>query len=395
MLNDKEWRINPSEMEVKILPGETAKIYKTIDLKSVVIENGTRYYVANVKIDNTPSEFQTAYFDTKLIKTTEARVFLLQEFSSKFFSLYSLQMNGRLHLYIQRNLENPEELIYRKVILTRDGTTYETEDKTYISQLSDLLYDCKSLGTKVDHIKYSINSILQLLKDYDQQCGGNTQLYTNESNTKGKINYTVFAGTTLSKVKFTVDNSVSGTSNDLATKNPLKSDPSVSFGIDIMYVMPGMKGKLAVLLSTYYNSFKSTITEYKNYVSPDLYTTKTININPSLLRFGLLGRYYISAGDLKPYLQAGFACSYSMSHNDELITDDYYNSGHHVVSRDPYRVYGDYKKLQLGFAFGAGLEYKRICLNYKFETTTGFLNTPIVKSHISAHTILLGFRINK
>ncbi len=370
----------------------SAKIYKARELKYLIIAGSVRYLVASVKIDNTPSEFQTARFDPKFIETIEDRVFLLEEFSSKAFSLYSLQRNDRLHLYLRKNQDNPEELIGRTMTFVDGGSTYEMEDKAYIGQLADVLSGCNSLDQKLNSLKYSINNIVDLLKKFDKQCGGNSESYSNDANRKGMLSYVGFAGVTLSNISFSVENFF-GVSSDLSTKSSFKSNPSFSFGLNAEYVLPRMKQKLGFLLSVYYNSFKSIVDEYKSYSSPDLFTIKKINIDVAMLHSGLLGRYFLTSGRIKPYLQAGFAVNYVLKHNDKLLIDEYYANAHHEVTSDPFRSYG-YKRLQLGFVLGGGLDFNQFHLNYKFESTTGFVNATSVKSAISAQTLVLGYRFN-
>ena len=398
LINDREWHNNPTEVTVRTYPDEIVRTYTAEQLQSVFIENGARYFIVKVKVDITPSEFQTSFLDPQLIKSEESLVFLLQEFSNNNLSLYSLQANGRLHLYIRKDRGIPEELIYRNLTLVRNGSPFDVEDRSYVRQLDSLLSDCDKLTNEINPAsgatRYTISSIRKLLQNYQRQCGGPLPAYVRQNKARGKASYFVSAGTTINNVRFKGGNVTPDNRSDLITKNPLKADPSFSAGITFQYVLPVMKQKLGFLFSAYYNSFKASGTEYKTYLSGDLYEEKTLTVNPTLLRSGLLTRYYISNRNLRPYLQAGFIGSFVLSHKDELILDDYYGGEHHVTSNDqPYGTF-QYKKLQLGFAFGAGLQYGRICLDYKFEPTSGYLNSMNIRSHVIANTIMIGFRLN-
>ena len=392
-VNDKEWLQNPSVISIKKTADGDIETLSINDVKSIVIENGDHYQSARVKIDITPSEFLTPYIDPQLIKTDEATALLLLEYSGNPFKLLSLRINNRLHIYLQKNQDTPEELIYRKVTLTKDGIHYETEDKTFIEQLGGLITGCEKADRKSRNANYSIKEVTTILKVYDVQCGGNTVQYLNEKSEKDKWAIIAIGGFSINKTAFTSASSF--TNHHLVTTNPLKSDPSFSAGIRLNYTLPRLNKKLSVLADIYYNSYTASVTENSSFVSNDLYTKKTLTLNPSLIRSGLVARYRFLPGAFHPFIQAGFGASFTISHKESVVYDDYYNGQSHITSQNPYEDIA-YKKTQAGFfILGAGVEYKRISIDYKYEPAHGTVNVSTIGSSVKTSTLLLGFRINK
>ena len=392
LVKDKEWLENPTSITIRTTPKSTTQQVKISEILKIIIENGDYYKAATVKIDKTPLEFQTAYIDPQLIKFEEALVLLQVEHSASPFTLMSLRRGGRFYLFVQKDGGEPQPLIYRKISLLRDGVSFETEDNSYISQLADMLEGCAAAVKKTENTNYSTGRIVDIFKIYGQECGGNTTEYSNEQRLKGKMGITFIGGVSFNHPRF---RGVDGfTGSPLITSNQLTTAAAFSGGVRMQYLLPRLHQRLALLLDLFYNSYTSNTTEYTSFTTSDLYTKKTLNIHPGLVKTALMAKYYLTDGALRPFLQAGFAGCLTISHEESVVLDDYYNGQSHISTANPYDGI-TYKKMQLGFTGGAGVEYKRLSADYRYGRVTGTVNVSLIRSNVTTHSLLFGFRITK
>ena len=394
LVKDREWLENPTSITIRTMPGNTTQQLNISDIKKIIIENGDHYQAATVKIDLTPTEFQTPYIDPQLVKFDETLVLLQVEYSASPFTLLSLRRSGRFYLYIQKNDAAPQLLIYRKVSLLRDGVPFEAEDNTFISQLADLFEGCTKALNKTANTNYSTGRIIDIFNLYNQECGGRSAQYSNEHRMSGKMGILLIGGISLNRPVFTGSNGFTG--SPLISSNPMKANPSFSGGLRMHYLLPRVHQHMAFLLDLLYNSYTATVTENKSFTSNDLYTKKTLTIHPALIKTALMAKYYLTKGKgpVRPFLQAGFAGGLTISHKESVVQDDYYSGQSHITTANPYDGIV-YKKTQLGFTGGAGIEYKRLSADYRYERVTGTASTLSMGSQVTTHSLLLGFRINK
>jgi opacity protein-like surface antigen len=392
LLKDREWLENPTSITIRTIPANITQEVNIGDISRIIIENGDYYQSANVKIDQTPSEFQTPYLDPLLIKFEQAQVLLQVEYAASPFTLLSLRRRGRFYLYIQKNDEEPRALIYRKVLLVRDGVSFETEDNTFISQLAELLAGCAKAVKKTDNASYSTANIISVLKVYNEECGGKTAQFSNEKRLTGTMGFYLIGGMLVNNPVFAGRNGFTG--SPFITSNHLKTEPTFSGGIRLQYLLPRAHQRMAVLLDLLYNSYSSTVTEIKNFTSNDLYTRETLTLQPALIKTAFMARYYLADGAFRPFLQAGFAGGLTISHEESVVLDDYYAGQSHISVTNPYNGIS-YKKTHMGFTGGGGVAYKRISADYRYEHITGSVNIINMRSSVTSHSVLIGFRINR
>ncbi len=149
-----------------------------------------------------------------------------------------------------------------------------------------------------------------------------------------------------------------------------------------------------------------TLASYSNYDSTITYSYKNNKYQNQFtyLDNSVLAKYYIYVNKVRVYGTAGIYYSLLLS-GRKFIVDEYYDS---YGDADPTRTHAkftdnlrvQYKKSDLGFAVGLGVEYGRVALDYRYSI--GLLNIykspETAKIHTSFSTIKLMitmFRIKK
>jgi hypothetical protein len=113
------------------------------------------------------------------------------------------------------------------------------------------------------------------------------------------------------------------------------------------------------------------------------------------IRLDLNANYYLNKpAAFRPFFKGGLAVGLTPSYTAVAAMDEYYAGASHVTTTDPFAEPG-FKKIQFGFTLGAGLHYQRFGLEYKYESTSGYVHTMAVRSSLAVNSVFLSYRLLK
>jgi hypothetical protein len=391
-VDDKEWLSNPTIIRIKESETGVFKEYEPSQLKSIRINDGDYYESYLIKVDNTPSEFEGASFDSSQIINIEKHAFLLVQFSNEDMSLYSYRYKNRMVFYLKRGNKIPRELIYRKYTIRKENGIFEMEDNSYIDQLNFLAENCSKADEMLTALHYNVSDIIELLKTYYKSCGKTSTTYLHKQPGKGKFSVSVLAGTSKTGLAFNGDNP-NAVYVGVMTRTSLKTETTFAPGLRINYLIPRAHQKLSFSLDIYYNQFTASTSEYTYNSAPDNYETKMLSISPKYLHssFGL--KYFLSReANLRPFLQAGISESFMLSNKSEAIWDKHYFGTNTITSEYPFTG-SSLKKSAFGEFIGLGLSYKKLGIDLRYHSLGNLARFSFTSSPIHTSTIFISYQL--
>ena len=289
VLTQKKQEVGFSNIQTKNPSSKQIRIYRPSEIYGITI--GSDNYISSiVSIDQTPYNEEVT-LDSNTFKSKTDTVLLKVEYVGSNIELFSLSTSKRIHFFVQKDKGPIGELIYRKMLINRNGTDFESEDKKFLIQLNDLLADCPQVAGKINDISYSVQSIEAVLDSYSRTCRkGTAASYTKVYKTKFEIS--VFAGTSLLSFSYNDASGFNGTN----TKLQFSSGPTPLIGARFNYIPPILNGKFAILADLYFNNFKASNSYYSNYINDSFYTRQTIQLKDAYVNLGVVVQYYFLPG---------------------------------------------------------------------------------------------------
>lgn len=385
---DKELR-DPSSVKTMDSATKEYRTYLASEISALIVGTDDYYKSAIVTVDRTPYNEEIAIskfapkqsIDTVLLKT---------EYSSNNIKLYSLYDKKRSHFFIQKDNDTIAELIYRKLLLNRNGTIYENEDKKFISQLSDLLADCPEAVSGINYIGYTTQAIEKVFNNYNSLCHkSNIALY--RKTYKAKFEISALAGVSL--ITFS-DKEYGFLGAPTITK--LSSGVSPIVGARFNYIPAILHYNLSIAGDLFYNTFSASGSYYSNFISNTDYTRNTVQLKDQYLNLSIVVRYYIlgEKNAFRPFVNAGYLAGFLVSSQNKVTTDDFFNGTHTITGSDYYPNNG-FAKYHIAYIGGIGIMYKNWSIDYRYS---GYPNVLYYTSRFLTATssnITLAYRLNK
>ena len=107
-----------------------------------------------------------------------------------------------------------------------------------------------------------------------------------------------------------------------------------------------------------------------------------------------MARYSFAPGNQwRPYIDGGAVFGAVLSSNNSSTTDQYYDNAHHPSSVDPFS--GSFNSFQAGFVAGAGVQFKRIGLDYRYVRILNIAAIQATTIGLSGQQLCVSFQLNR
>lgn len=386
---DKELR---SQSSVKTLDSASKayRTYRASEISELIIGADDYYKSAIVTIDQTPYNEEIPS-DSFALKQSIDTVFLKTEYTSNNIKLYSLYDKKRSHFFIQKDNGPFEELIYRKLLLNKSGTVYESEDRKFVSQLSDLLADCLQAVSSIKSIGYTTQAIEEIFDDYNRFCHKeNVARYSKTY--KAKFEISALAGISLLSFNYSDASGFLGNVN----KINLASGISPVIGGRFNYIPALLHSRFSITGDLYFSSYTASSSYYSNYISSSDYTKNTMNLKNGYINLAIAVRYYFigEKSSFRPFINVGYLAGLAVSTNNKMTSDDFFNGSHTISQADAFPNNG-FKNDQYGFVAGAGIIFKKASIDYRYLGYTNYLLYQSKSMTAASNNITLAYRLSK
>ena len=270
LLKNEDWSLNPTEFLYKKSEDGAEMTGKIKDIKEFGVNNFSKYVKYTGLIDTSTDNLQHLT-DTKEPILVEQTVFLKQLVSGKRNLFVYNDSKVRKYFFSDENTP-PTELMYKRYY--SEGVTYNVYTNTeYQSQLKTLFYG-ENADKAIDKIQYKEQSLIKLFEQYNGGAG-NTALKSDAN--KSKVNLYIKPGIALSSASINFSEF-----SDANVKFENKISPRIS--VELEYVLPFNKNKLAVFIEPTYQSYKQTGYNF---------TDNKAEINYSAIELPIGIRYYM------------------------------------------------------------------------------------------------------
>ena len=360
------------------------------NISKITAADGSRYIGAIVTVDRTPVNIEVEHtLDSSFLVFGRDTVLLTVEYLHPKMSLYSFTDKEKQHFFAEAPGLPLTELYHRRYRTT--GSDLSLDDLEYMRQMQRWMADCPDIaGTLVD-LSYTAGALKKAVGAYDNSCGSTARAVFESKTVKEKLLVSILAGGFYPGIQVRTSGPA-GASFDLS--NPIKSQYSFSGGLGFEYFLSPNTRKLSLLGSITWNQAKGTETEYLEYGSPGAYTLRTVTIDYSSVHIDLMARYSFAAGgQWRPYIDAGAVFGAVLSSNNSSTTDQYYDNAHHSSSVDPFS--GSFNSFQAGFVAGAGVQFKRIGLDYRYVRILNIASIQATTIGLSGQQVCLSFQLGR
>ncbi len=356
-------------------------------VRSLVVVNGPYYVGTALLLDKTPADLEVSgTFDSSYLALVQDTVLLKAEFLGEKISLFSLIDHTKSHFFVQMRGGSILELFDRRYKLLRNGEAVETEDKTYLHQLEQLMADCPDVATNLLDVSYNSDALKKAARAYNN-CGQRAKTVYETETAKGRLQIALLAGLGFSDISVQ-----SSPGNPLNLSNPVKTNSSFAGGVGFDYFFGRTDKKFSIAGALLYDHIQGSESQYREYGSPQAYSLQTLTIEYTAVQVDVLCRYTIPLqGNLRPFIDGGSTFFSALSKNNTVSVDEFYDNAHHVSNTDPFN--GGFKSFQAGLIAGAGLRYKRLGLEYKFESISNIGSYGNIGVRVNAQQLMLFFNL--
>ncbi len=287
--------------------------------------------------------------------------------------------DGRENFYIKKDTAL-ELLIYKRYIKKHDEKQIITENRSYIGQLAIYLNDCEKIHSKLSSVAYKQNSLIKLFQEY-YKCLPLEVAFKKEPK-KTNVILGGLAGVSLNTLEFESDylNDLSGATYD----------PSINFSAGLFFdiLLPGNLKRWSVYNEILYTSYFIEGV-YEEFHNENYYSTTSIDIGYSFIRLNNLIRYKYPLGPLFLFVNGGMSNGFSFNEtNDKKIETNFYSV--EKTTEEPAMI--ETRKHEQAYVLGAGLTYKRLSFECRYEKGNGMTNYQFLSSSTKKYYFLIGYR---
>lgn len=368
----RNWENNPSKIEFKQSEKGPVTIFRPMLVKGFGV-GGEIYHSAIIEIETSPTAINSLdeYPDLNIVVDT-AFITVLVRGTKSLLSYKS--RNRKENFYIEEN--GAYTLLRQKKYLLKVGSkTMANENKRYIGQLILYLAGCGDMESHAQKLEYMNESLIRYFNTYYECINGSKDFEMKQENIR--LTAGISAGITSTKLNLI------GT---LSYPDPV-FNPSIDFsgGIYMNCLLGRNRQKWSVFNELNYSSF-SFETKYRDYLKD--YVTARMDF--SYIKLINMLRFSYPIKEARIFANAGI--TYGIAIERENYLREAPESGLSVLITQQ-RLLTDIRKLDIGFMAGAGVQYKRLSGEIRYEASDGMSPYIDISSKIKRLYFLLGYRI--
>jgi hypothetical protein len=377
-----EWDNNPEKIQFKATPDATESEHSVLTISSFGVANEI-YQTAIIQKEASRRSIDALSNSPEYTFVTDTAFIKVLISGSK--SLYYLKhANEEPNLYIKQS-NRIELLLFKKYTTIINQLTQVAERKDYITQLSDYLPDCASMSNHIESVRYKKSDLIAIFKEYFK-CSNNSAAYV-QTHEQIKSKFGVLAGAQHTAAIFK-SNSVTFDEIENTNFNIPFSFTGAAFA-DL--ILPRTLDKWSIYNELAYSAYKlngSHVTDQQNPAGATYYFYR--------LQFGYLKMYNMlkygyPVKQAKINFKAGISNGYMFQPKENYKRKEQRYSTTIVTQS---KAIHSLKKYEVGVATSAGVQYKKILAELRYEFSNGAAHVSNVKTNVHRTSLLIGFRFN-
>jgi hypothetical protein len=297
--------------------------------------------------------------------------------------LYLRTSEGRDYFYIDRD-GDLELLIYKKYSKLVDVPGLDKhliiENKRFHTQLMQYLNGCDFSVKDFEKTEYKRYSLQKLFLEY-YACVQAKPVFDKEKD-KVRTEFGAVAGPTLTTLAF------SGTFFDHLSNATFSRSVSPSFGLFLDLIWPRNMGRWSLYNELMFSSYGVT-GDYAYFESDINYEYASYELGFSYLKMNNFLRFKRPVGNLFLFANAGISNGVMLGETNYQTAE---SSHWGLVKQQEGPVLQETQKHEIGFILGAGLRYRSLSLEMRYESSSGISRYPALGSHVKRYSALMGYR---
>ncbi|MCE7063121.1 PorT family protein [Dyadobacter sp. CY343] len=232
-------------------------------------------------------------------------------------------------------------------------------------------------------ISYSSRAIGKLFDQFYEKCAS-TKPVTSYKSESPVGQFGIVAGLSATKLDF---------EGNYDPKVPDANFPmsyNAAGGLFFNLLIPRLKERVSIYNELAFTSYK-TSESYQTDYSGNSFIRVTNSLGFGYIKLTNMVRYYIPAGNLKVFLNAGISNAVTVSETNEQKTESKFSTPEPVVTKK--LVLGSTRSYEFGLAAGLGAVYKRFGAELRYESSDGISDFSNLKSSVKRYYFLLSYRL--
>lgn len=381
MIDYREWDRNPKK--IAFIPENQLNptSYSVNDIESFRVKN-EHYQAAIVEIEVSPRTTNELNDDAALQIVTDT-VFLQAVMKGEKSLFAYVDFFGRENFYIEQN-GGFELLVFKKyTIKQQQGQTQIAQNKKFIGQLLLYLFDCETIGDKLQKARYSRKSLESVFLDYYQCMDISPDVILKTQ--KLKIEKGFMGGVSLTTISFSGENEKKFLSEADFSSSTM---PTLGFFMDV--VLPRKQDKWSIYNEILFNSYQFS-GGYTDFDHEEKYTDYEIEIGASYLSMSNMIRYRLALNRNKIVFNFGLSNGLLIaSTNNKKSILHFFDTER--IKEEP--ALESFRKFETGIAAGIGFSYNKLSMEIRGVWGNGMSPFSGLKSNTTRWMLLLAYQLN-
>lgn len=360
LIDNRSWRKNPESIQFKTNAESPTISYSPIDIRAFAIDGGSYYESRTLDIDHTPYRLNDlAYNDAPVIRRETVFLQVLIKNNLSLFYLYDA--DAKTHFFVEKKGITIQELVLKRVLKNEGGKLFLQELDEYKGQLIKFITDCSELQSQLSALAFNTKALTKFVMDYNAcSTEQNPSNYVQRSE-KFQLQLGILAGYSFTKPKFISDSYIGLTNSDFE----VSSDPY--FGIALNIVPPWNRRRWGLYNEFAYRAYSSQGSYIEN-KGEGLQTSFDNEFELSYIRFNTFLRYQMTDLKFYPFFQIGIGNGFLLKEkNVQVRVTQRFN----MMDTEVLPMLKDIRGNEQALLFGAGVGWKRLNIELRFETGNG------------------------
>lgn len=373
----REWNVNPDKIRFKENNEREAIYYSPFDITEFKVAH--EIYVSgtvNVEVSPTSTENLVENASPNMIVVTTFLQTIIKGDKSLY---YYKNFGGRESFYIKSDSAF-ELLLYKRYLKNNLGKKVIMENKSYIGQLFLYLDECRTITSKIENTSYKVKSLSELFQYYYGCFPSNLTFLKNTNKLNTEVGMLVGASNTSLEFK-------SASFKELVNANYPRST-NFSTGIFLNINLSKDQKKWSIYNELLYSTY-SVSGQYNEVMTAGNYRNSYTSIGMTYFKLNNMIRYYYPVGKLNLFINGGISHGLALSElNYKIVRTKLYYMEREEISN----ALTSTKKYEQGFLAGAGINYNKLSLELRYETSNGMSKYTALKSEVKRIFFLFGYR---
>ncbi|MBB3697411.1 hypothetical protein KMW28_04470 [Flammeovirga yaeyamensis] len=362
--------VSDKGVELELTPQNTYKI----------ISSDLTLWSQTVDHEISASHSLEAMSDSSGVETKNEQLFVKKIIGgSRPLYMYRSTTKSNFYIFENEKLVLLKYKVYKKDISKTESIRYaKAYNKMYLGQLSYYFRGHPKTISKIKYTKHHISSLQRLFEVYQKEVGESEVIDV----VKMKVKFGITAGQTSSSINF------EGPMQPVVRVENYSRSSAFYPGISLDIILPVKNQKWSI-----YNEFGLINSKYEGQYQSSHYT-HDVMLDFNYFQMMNMARYtfYLSESS-KLFLNFGLTNSFMMNSKTERWVSYNLDSNRPPDLNEAF-IGSDPRSHSMGLIGGLGFRYKKIGIEYRYESNGGPSPWSSVKSTISRNYFVVNFQIN-